>query len=96
MRITLVGLNLLALGVLLGAAWLIFNATQTYAPVPEVGRKALMWIFGLGSGALLVAVAQFSGKRRMHAWGAITPMVVGALLLGGGFAWLVLNATLPR
>jgi len=96
MRLSLVGLNLIAIAVLLGAAWLIFNATQSFAPVPELGRQALYWVFGLGAAALLVAVAQFSRRRRMHPWGAITPMVIGFLLLAGGFGWLVLNATLPR
>ncbi len=95
MRLTLVGLNVLALGVLLGAAWLIFNAVQAVSPVPDIGRQALMWIFGVGAAALLLAVAQFSSKRRMHAWGAITPMVIGALLLCGGFGWLLFHATQP-
>jgi len=96
MRLSLVGLNLLALAVLLGAAWLNFNAAQQFAPLPEAGRRALFWVFGLGAAALLVAVAQFSRKRRMHPWGAITPMVIGFLLLAGGFGWLILNAAVPR
>jgi len=96
MRVTLVGLNLAALAGFLAAAWLIFNATQQFAPVSEAGRTVLFSVFGLGAVALLAAVVQFAGRRRMHAWGAITPMVIGALLLVGGFAWLVFNATLPR
>jgi len=40
-------------------------------------------------------VIQFSGKRRMRAWWAITPMFIGFLLLGGGFAWLVASAMVP-
>jgi hypothetical protein len=96
MRLSLVGLNILALAALLGASWLVFDSTQDYAPVDALGRKVLMGVLGAGALAMLVATVQFSGKRRMHAWGAITPMVIGFLLLGGGFAWLVANATFPR
>lgn len=96
MRLSLVGLNLLALGALMGAAWLIYNATQTVAPIPEMGRNVLFGILGAGSFAMLIAVVQFSRRRRMNAWGAITPMVIGSLLIIGGFAWLILNATFPR
>ena len=96
MRLSLVGLNMLALAALLGAAYLIFNATQPVAPVPELGQKMLLGMFGIGALAMLVASAQFAGKRRMNAWGAITPMVVGAMLIAGGSAWLILNATFPR
>lgn len=96
MRLSLVGLNLLALGALMGAAWLIYSATQTIAPLPEIGRNLLFGILGAGSFAMLIAVVQFSRRRRMNAWGAITPMVIGSLLIIGGFAWLILNATFPR
>lgn len=96
MRLTLVGLNLLALAALLGAAWLVFESTQESNPVPETGQYVLAAIFATGAVMSLAAVAQFSGKRRMHAWGAITPLVIGFLLLGAGFAWLVANAMMPR
>lgn len=96
MRISLIGLNVLALSALLGAAWLMFRATQAVAPVDQTGELALYTVFGLGASACLLASLQFARRRRMHAWGAITPMVVGSLLLAGGFLWLVLNATLPR
>ncbi|MBX7248672.1 MAG: hypothetical protein K1X35_06405 [Caulobacteraceae bacterium] len=96
MRLSLVGLNVLALAAMLGASWLVFQSTEQFAPVEEIGRQVLLGVFGFGALALLAATVQFSGKRRIHAWGAITPMVVGFLLLGGGFAWLVFNATLPR
>lgn len=96
MRLSLIGLNLLALTALLGASWLVFQSTEQFAPVHDMGRQVLYGVFGLGALALLAATVQFSGKRRMHAWGAITPMVIGFILLGGGFAWLVANATLPR
>lgn len=96
MRLSLVGLNMMALAALMGAAWLIYNATQSFAPIPELGQKALLGVFGTGALAMLIASAQFAAKRRMNAWGAITPMVIGALLIVGGFAWLILNATFPR
>ena len=96
MRLSLVGLNMLALAALLAAAYLIFISTQSFAPVPELGQKVLLGIFGTGALAMLVASAQFAGKRRMNPWGAITPMVIGALLIAAGFGWLILNATFPR
>jgi len=96
MRLSLVGLNLVALAALLTAAWLIYSSTQTFAPLPEVGEKVLLGIFGAGAVALIAASAQFANKRRMNAWGAITPMVVGSLLIVGGFGWLILNAVFPR
>ena len=79
MRLSLVGLNMLALAALLAAAWLIYTATEAFAPMPDVGENVLLGMFGAGALAVLVASAQFAGKRRMNAWGAITPMVVGAL-----------------
>lgn len=96
MRLSLVGLNLAALAALLASAYLIYNATQSFAPVSDLGQKVLLGIFGAGALAMVIASAQFAGKKRMHAWGAITPMVVGAMLIVGGFAWLILNATFPR
>jgi hypothetical protein len=93
MRLSLIGLNILALAALLGASWLVFQSTQAFAPVNELGRNVLFGVLGAGALALLVATVQFSGKRRMHAWAAITPMVIGFVLLGGGFAWLIANAT---
>ncbi len=95
MRLSLVGLNLLALAALLGAAWLLYSATRDIAPLTEIGRNILFGVFGAGALASLIAVIQFSGKRRMRAWWAITPMFIGFLLLGGGFAWLVASAMVP-
>lgn len=96
MRLSLVGLNVLALAALLGAAWLIYSSTEAMAPLPGIGRNVLFGVLGTGAFAMLVASVQFSGKRRMNAWGAITPMVIGAILIAGGFGWLIINATLPR
>lgn len=95
MRLSLVGLNLLALVALLGAAWLLHTATQETAPLTEEGRNVLFGVFAAGAFASLIAVLQFSGKRRMRAWWAITPMFIGFILLGGGFAWLVASAMVP-
>ncbi len=92
MRLSLVGLNLLALAALMGAAWLLFTATQETAPLTEDGRNILFGVFAVGGLASLIAVLQFSGKRRMRAWWAITPMFIGFLLLGAGFAWLIASA----
>jgi hypothetical protein len=96
MRISLVGLNMLALAVLLVAAWLVFEASQQAAPVSDMGRAILLGVFAAGAAGSLAAVIQFSGKRRMRPWNAITPMVVGFLLIVGGFPCRVINAFLPR
>ena len=95
MRLSLVGLNLLALAALMGAAWLLYSATRETAPLTEEGRNILFGVFGAGGLASLIAVVQFSGKRRMRPWWAITPMFIGFLLLGAGFAWLIASAMVP-
>lgn len=95
MRLSLVGLNLLALAALMGAAWLLHASTQETAPLTEEGRNILFGVFGAGGLASLIAVIQFSGKRRMRAWWAITPLFIGFVLLGAGSAWLVASAMVP-
>lgn len=94
-RLSLVGLNMLALAALMGAAWLLYSATQETVPLTEDGRNALFGVFAAGALACLVAVIQFSGKRRMKPWWAITPMFIGSVLLFCGFIWLVASAMVP-
>lgn len=94
-RLSLVGLNLLALAALMGAAWLLYSSTQETVPLNEDGRNVLFGVFAAGALASLIAVLQFSGKRRMRAWWAITPMFIGFVLLTAGFVWLIASAMVP-
>lgn len=89
MRLSLVGLNLLALSLLLASARLVLEATDTVAPVGDASRLALYAVFGAGAAACLYAALQFSRRRR--GYGALGPafLTVGALLLVAGVGWLV-------
>jgi hypothetical protein len=91
MRLSLLSLNLLALGALIAPAYLIFDATSSsLGPWAE----ACMGAFALGALCILGAMAGLSG-RKTNATAAVPLIAVGGILIAVPLM-LVLGAVMHR
>jgi hypothetical protein len=91
MRLSLLSLNLLALGTLIVPAYLIYDSTST-----SLGpwKAVCVGAFGLGALCLMGAMAALSGKRTNTA-SAIPLIALGAGLIALPLT-LVLSAVMSR
>lgn len=86
MRLTLFSFNVLALAMLVGPAFLIFNSMQGAG---SMGWGGFLGVFGFGSLACLTAMAFLSRRRPARVpQRAVLLLTFGVVMLGVGFGWL--------